>query len=145
MGWQAPSPQVSRRPRPRPYAYGKLATAWSELINLGTNQDFRDDPIWPPNPGLADLPEVIKRALGDFASKYEPIIARPFTNAEAAQTEGLTTTEKALAIRKAPLSVANPKAASDFFTKLREHPKGSQERWKAKLLREERERRAQQP
>jgi hypothetical protein len=54
------------------------------------------------------------------------------------QTQGLTTAEKLLAVRKAPLAVTDPDAAAKFFKKQAEHPKTPDNKWKAKLLREQR-------
>ncbi|HEV2549671.1 MAG TPA: hypothetical protein VGU20_20310 [Stellaceae bacterium] len=54
-------------------------------------------------------------------------------------TEGLSPVEQALAIRKAPFAVQTPEAAQRFFARQEQKPKSPEERWKAKLRREQRE------
>jgi hypothetical protein len=74
-----------------------------------------------------------------------PINLRSFLQTEERGADDMTKTEKALAIRKAPMAVTDPAGLAAKIAKRADHPVSPQQKWKWKLLDEERARRAQQP
>ena len=127
------------------YAYSKLASLWQTAYELMTNRDYKDDPIGPPGAGLTtekgreQMPEFLKRYFKEAITHYVPINWRQSLGVEdSRQTEGMTKTEQALAVRKAPFALSSPDAARRFFEKQASKPKGPEDKWKAKLKRENR-------